>query len=83
MLRGEAIQVLRDIIKFFAANSLFISSICLIAPSNDNGLMGYQLNIGVRLDDASTKGLMPLLKEKCLEKEKNEDHILIFKCQQP
>jgi hypothetical protein len=79
--RGEAIQALREIIRVCADNSIFVSSISLIAPSHGNGLMGYQLKIGTKLDSFCRVNMMPLLKEKGLEMEENEDHILIFKRQ--
>ena len=81
MNRGEAIQTLRQIISVCAGNGVLINSVSLIAPSHGNGLVGYQLKIGTRLDSFCRVSLMPLLKEKGLELEENEDDIIIFKRQ--
>jgi hypothetical protein len=81
--RGEAIQVLREIINVCRSTSAVISSISLTAPSKDNGLMGDQLKIGTRLDDACRRGLMPLFKKQGLGMEENEDYVIIFKRQKP
>ena len=81
MQRGDAIEVLREMIRVCAGNGLLINSVSLIPPSHGNGLVGYQLKIGTRLDSFCRLGLMPLLKEKGLELEENEDDIIIFKRQ--
>ena len=81
MKREEAVQVLRDIINVCAGNSVVVTSVFLIPPSNDSGITGYQLKIGTKLDYTCRMGLMPLLKKNELEMEENEDHILIFKRQ--
>jgi hypothetical protein len=79
--RRDAIQVLRDIIKVCADNSVVISSVALIAPTQTNALSGYQLRIGTTLDYACRNMLMPLLKEKALEMEKKDGAVFIFQRQ--
>jgi hypothetical protein len=79
--REDAIQVLRGIIRVCADNGVLINSISLIAPSHGNGLMGYQLKIGTRLDSFCRASLMPLLNERGLEMEENKDYIVVFQRQ--
>lgn len=81
MKRRDAIQVLRDIIKVCANNSLVVSSVSLIAPTRTNASTGYQLRIGTTLDDSCRNSLMPLLKEKALEIEEKEGGVFIFQRQ--
>lgn len=78
MQRGEAIQALQEIIRVCADNGRAISYVNLTPITLNNGLMRYQLKIGTRLNFACRKALMPLLKEKNLQLEENEDHIAIF-----
>lgn len=80
--RGEAIQLLREIIRACADIGMAISYVNLTPVSLNNGLMRYQLKIGTRLDYACRKALMPLLKKKNLELEENEDHIAVFRPEQ-
>ena len=79
MQRGEAIQVLRGVINVCADNSVFINSVSLIPPSKDNGLMGYQLRIGTRLDNDCRESLMPLLRRNHLEIEESSEFIRIYR----
>ena len=81
MRRRDAIQVLRDIIKVCADNSVVISSVALIAPTQTNALSGYQLRIGTTLDYACRNSLIPLLREKALEMEEKDAAVFIFQRQ--
>ena len=77
--RQYAIQVLREIIRICANNGTIVSSVSLVAPSQNNGIIGYQLKIGTALDSYCRASLMPLLNEKSLEIEETKGYIVIFK----
>jgi hypothetical protein len=55
-----------------------ITYVTLNAPSQSNGLLSYNLKLGIRMDAACRTGLVPFLKGNKLEMEENEDHIVIF-----
>ena len=79
--RADAIQILREILQVCSENSAFISSVSLMAPSQKQGVTGYQLKIVTKLDEACRSSLMPLLREKKLEMQENKDCIIILKSQ--
>ena len=77
--RADAIQILREIIKVCGENSSLIRSVSLMAPFQENGVTGYQLKIGTKLDNTCRSSLMPLLNDKKLAMQENKDSIIIFK----
>jgi hypothetical protein len=78
--RGEAIQLLREILNRCSVGS--IHSVSLISPTLNNGSTGYQLKIGTTLNTAFRNGLMILLKEKGLDMAEEENCITIYNAQQ-
>ena len=79
MRRGEAIQLLREILTVCSPH-LLISSVSLVEPDlrkNDSG--GYQLQIGGTYDDACRSSLMPLLAKKGLSIKESKDCFIVYK----
>jgi len=77
--RGEAIQLLREILCVCSATVIIVNSVSLISPTQGSGLTGYQLKIGTTLNDAGRNSLMPLLKEHEVEMEETKDFIVFYK----
>ena len=81
MKRGEAVQLLREILSV-CAGSLAVSSVSLKEPAlGDSGVDagGYQLQIGAVLDGACRSSLMPLLKRKGVLMKESEGYLILYK----
>jgi hypothetical protein len=76
--RGEAIQLLQEILTVCAPHIL-ISSVSLVEPRlQRNGSRGYQLQIGATYDDACLSSLMPLLAKKGLSVKESNGHLIVY-----
>ena len=70
--------MLREIGNICRDNSAFVSSVSLNPPPRNNGLVGYQLKIGTRLDDACRECLSLMLKAKHLDMAVSKDFIVVY-----
>jgi hypothetical protein len=81
MKRGEAVQLLREVLNA-CAGSLAISSVSLNEPNSGNSGIhsgGYQLQIGATLDDACRNCLMPLLAKRGLSMKESNGYLIVYR----
>ena len=82
MQRKEAIQILREVISNFPIVMTYASLTPPRSRKQKNGSDGYQLKIGIKLDNYNRKRLKLMLKEKHLDLAVQRNCIVIYKPQQ-
>jgi hypothetical protein len=80
--RKDAIQILREVISNFPIVMTYASLTPPRPRKQKNGSDGYQLKIGIKLDNYNRKRLKLMLREKHLDMAVRRNCVVIYKPQQ-